>query len=162
MEALSISCRNKHWSQYFNQILFSSISYLTICPAVVVQAALDSRAACDQCLFLQLMLSPSILKSVFELRTWITKVHVIFSHQTIIPLMCCDFPLNYRRKSGTRLFKQFFLWWDVGLGYIRYRHSTTMQCMKKSKTPMLQKENISNWIFNKQSMKWYNITGFQQ
>ena len=46
METLSISCRNKHWSQYFNQILFSSTGYLTICPAVVVQAVLDSRAAC--------------------------------------------------------------------------------------------------------------------
>ena len=46
MEALSISCRNKHWSQYFNQILFSSTGYLTICLAVMVQAALDSRTAC--------------------------------------------------------------------------------------------------------------------
>ena len=46
MEALSISCRNKHWSQYFNLILFSSTCCLTICPAVIVQAALESRAAC--------------------------------------------------------------------------------------------------------------------
>ena len=97
MEALSISCRNKHWSQYLNRILFTSTGYLTIFPAVVVQAVLDSRAACtttsvhivrwlvdennirlkycDQCLFLQLMLSTSILKSIFEIRTWITKVH---------------------------------------------------------------------------------------
>ena len=29
---------------------------------------------CDQCLFLQLMLSASILKSIFEFRTWITNV----------------------------------------------------------------------------------------
>ena len=29
--ALSIDCRNKHWSQYFNQILISSTGYLTIC-----------------------------------------------------------------------------------------------------------------------------------
>ena len=39
MEALSISCINKHWSQYFNRILFSSTGYLSICPA-------ESRAAC--------------------------------------------------------------------------------------------------------------------
>ena len=45
MEALSISCRNKHWSKYFHRILISSTGYLTICPAVVVQAALESRAA---------------------------------------------------------------------------------------------------------------------
>ena len=46
MEALSISCRNKHVSQYSNRILISSTGYLAICPAVVVLAALDSRAAC--------------------------------------------------------------------------------------------------------------------
>ena len=48
MEALSISCRNKHWSQYFNWILFSSTptGYLTICLAKGLQAALESRAAC--------------------------------------------------------------------------------------------------------------------
>ena len=84
MEALSISCRNKHWSKYFHRILISSTGYLTICLAIVVQAALESRAACttiarhivrwpvdeikirlkhcDQCLFLQSMLSASIFK----------------------------------------------------------------------------------------------------
>ena len=46
MEALSIGCWNKHWPQYFNRIFISSTGYLTICPAIVVQAALESRAAC--------------------------------------------------------------------------------------------------------------------
>ena len=41
-------------------------------------------------------------------RSKLNKKNYFFFHQTIIPLMCCDFPLNYRRKSGTRLFKQFF------------------------------------------------------
>ena len=89
MEALSIDCRNKHWSQCFNRILIWSSGSTSICPAVVVQAALDSRAACtttaghievepvdeikiglkhcDQCLFLQPMLSGSKFKSFFVL-----------------------------------------------------------------------------------------------
>ena len=46
MDARIIDCRNKHWSQYFNQILFLSTGYFTLCPAVVMQAALESRAAC--------------------------------------------------------------------------------------------------------------------
>ena len=96
MEALSIDCRNKHWSQCFNQILISSTGYLTIHPAVVVQAALESRAACTttaghievepadeikirlkhcgQCLFLQSMLSASIFKWIFDFRIWIPNV----------------------------------------------------------------------------------------
>ena len=109
MEALSISCRNKYWSQYFNRILFSSTGYLTICLAVVVQAALESRAAStttawhsgilwdnqlmkskfdnkyfDQCLFLQLILSASILKSIFEFRTWITNVLTTYNNNVLI------------------------------------------------------------------------------
>ena len=32
MEALSVSCRNKHWSKYVHWILISSTCYLTICP----------------------------------------------------------------------------------------------------------------------------------
>ena len=84
---LSIDFRNKHWSQCFNLILIWSSGLSTICPAVVVQAALDSRAACtttaerivlkpldqikirlkhcDQCLFLQSMLSATIFKYIF-------------------------------------------------------------------------------------------------
>ena len=46
MEALGISCRNKQWSKYFHLILISSTGYLTICPAVLVQAALEPWAAC--------------------------------------------------------------------------------------------------------------------
>ena len=87
---LSIGCRNKHWSQCFNQILISSTGLIAPGPAVVVQAALDSRAACtrtagpgvtkpvneikiwlkhcDQCYFWQLMLSARIFKSIFEFR----------------------------------------------------------------------------------------------
>ena len=92
MEALSIDCRNKHWSQCFNQILIlsSGLRLSTIRPAVVVQAALESRAACTttaghievepadeikirlkhcgQCLFLQSMLSASIFKWIFDFR----------------------------------------------------------------------------------------------
>ena len=47
MEALSIGAvevNADHWSFY--QIWISSIGYLPIFPAIVVQAALDSRAAC--------------------------------------------------------------------------------------------------------------------
>ena len=46
MQALCIDCRNKHWSQYFNQILIKLTGLITPGPAIVVQAALDSRAAC--------------------------------------------------------------------------------------------------------------------
>ena len=88
--ALSIGCRNKHWSQCFNQILISSTGLITPGPAVVVQAALESRAACtrtarpgvikpfneiiiwleysDQCMILQPMLSATIFKSIFDFR----------------------------------------------------------------------------------------------
>ena len=91
--ALSIGCRNKHWSQCFNQILISLTGLISSGPSIVVQAALDSRAACtttagpevvkpvdeikiwlkhcDQCLFLQPMLSATIFKSFFEFRIWI-------------------------------------------------------------------------------------------
>ena len=41
MEALSIGCRNKYRSQCFNQILISSTGLATVCPAVVVKAALS-------------------------------------------------------------------------------------------------------------------------
>ena len=44
MEALSIGFRNIHWSFY--QILISSTVYPSICLVIVVQADLDSRAAC--------------------------------------------------------------------------------------------------------------------
>ena len=79
MEALSIYCRNKHWSQCFNWILISSAGSPSVCLATVVLAVLDSRAAsttvagqtegqpadeikirlkhCDQYLFLQYMLN---------------------------------------------------------------------------------------------------------
>ena len=92
--ALSIGCRIMHWSLYFNQILISSTGLIT--PAVVMQAALESRAACtttagpgvikpvsetkiwlkhfDQWLFLQPMLSATIFKSIFEFRIWIPNV----------------------------------------------------------------------------------------
>ena len=100
MEVLSISCRNNYWSQYFNRILFSSTSYLTIWLAIVVQAALDSRTACtttarpgvikpvdeikiwlkhcDQCLFLQPMLSARSIKSIFEFRICIPSRYVLY------------------------------------------------------------------------------------
>ena len=96
MEALSIDCRNKHWPQCFNRILISSAGSTSICPAIVVQAALDSRAACTttaehievepadeikirfkhcgQCLFLQYMLSASIFKWIFDFQIWIPSV----------------------------------------------------------------------------------------
>ena len=94
-----MSCRNKHWSQYFNRILISSTGHFTICPAIVVQAALDSRAACTtmaehievepadeikirlkhcgQCLFLQYMLSASIFIWIFDFQIWIPIVHCV-------------------------------------------------------------------------------------
>ena len=65
MEALSISYRNKYWSQCFNQILISSTGYLTICPAVVVQAALGSRAACTT------TVGQTVAKPVDEIKTWL-------------------------------------------------------------------------------------------
>ena len=96
IEALSIDCRNKHWSICFNRILISSTGLIAISPAVLVQAAMESRAACittagliaikpvdeiniwlkhcDQCWFLQPMLSASIFKLFFEFRTWIPNV----------------------------------------------------------------------------------------
>ena len=102
--ALSIDCRNKHWSQCFNRILIWSSGLSTICLAVVVQAALESRAACTttaghievepadeikirlkhcgQCLFLQSMLSASIFKWIFDFRIWIPNIHSYF--KTII------------------------------------------------------------------------------
>ena len=95
MEAVSIDCRNKHWSQCFNQILISSTYLVTVCSAIAVQAALESRAACtttagpivikpvdefkiwlkhsDQCLFLQPILSASIFKLIFGFCTWIPR-----------------------------------------------------------------------------------------
>ena len=95
MEALSISSRNKHWSKYFHQILISSTGYLTICLAIVVQAALESRAACTttaehidywievgQCLFLQSMQSASIFKWIFDFRIWIPNL-ITLSHTGI-------------------------------------------------------------------------------
>ena len=97
MEALSIDCRNKHWPQCFNRILISSAGSTSICSAVVVQAALDFRAACTttakhievepadeikiwlkhcgQCLFLQSMLSASIFKWIFDFQIWIPIIH---------------------------------------------------------------------------------------
>ena len=94
---LSICLRKKHWLQFFNQILISLTGLTTSGPAVVVQAALESRAACtttaglemvkpvdeikiwlkhcDQCLFLQSMLSASIFKSIFYFRIWIPTLH---------------------------------------------------------------------------------------
>ena len=96
MEALSIYCRNKHWPQCLNRILISSAGSTSICSAIVVQAALESRAACTttaghievepadeikirlkhcgQCLFLQSMLSASIFKWIFDFRIWISIV----------------------------------------------------------------------------------------
>ena len=88
--ALGIGCRNKPWTQGFNQNLISSTGWTTSGPAVVVQAALDSRAACTttagpevvqpvdeikfwlkhcvQGLFLHPMLSATIFLSIFEFR----------------------------------------------------------------------------------------------
>ena len=40
-----IGCRNKHFSQCFNQILISSTGLATVCLGIVVQAALEARAA---------------------------------------------------------------------------------------------------------------------
>ena len=38
MEALCIDYRNKHWSQYYNQILIQSTGYRTISLAIMVLA----------------------------------------------------------------------------------------------------------------------------
>ena len=43
--ALKIGCRNMFWSQCFNQKLISRSGWTTLGPAIVVQAALDTRAA---------------------------------------------------------------------------------------------------------------------
>ena len=94
--ALSIGCRNKPWTQCFNQNLISSTGWTTSDPAVVVQAALESSAACTtmagpevvqpvdeikfwlkhfvQGLFLKPMLSATIFLSIFEFRIWIPTV----------------------------------------------------------------------------------------
>ena len=104
--ALSIGCRNKHWSQCFNQILISLTGLTTSGTAVVVQVALESRAACattarhkvvkppdeikiwlkhcDQCLFLQPILSTTIFISIFEFRIWIPSVHTSMCSKNII------------------------------------------------------------------------------
>ena len=62
MEALSIGCRKKHGSQCFNQILISSTGLITIGLTIVVQAALDSRAACTT------MAGPVVIKPVDEIK----------------------------------------------------------------------------------------------
>ena len=106
MEPLSIDCRNKHWPQCFNRILISSAGSTSICSAVVVQAALESRAACTttaghievepadeikirfkhcgQCLFLQSMLSASIFKWIFDF--WIGIPNVGEGRRTFLKL----------------------------------------------------------------------------
>ena len=92
--ALRMGFRNKHWSQHFNQILILLTGLYTPGPAHVMLAALDIRGSsqhhndwavmskvinkikfwlkrCDQCLFLQPMLSVRISKSIFDFRIWI-------------------------------------------------------------------------------------------
>ena len=109
--ALSIGCRNKPWTQCFNQNLISSTGWTTSGPAVVLQAALESSAACTttagpevvqpmdeikfwlkhcaQGLFLQPMLSATIYLSIFEFRICIPnlKPFIIFNAWLIITVI---------------------------------------------------------------------------
>ena len=50
MEALSMGCKNKYWSQCFNQIFIPSTGLVTVCPAIVVQAEVFISAAYAECL----------------------------------------------------------------------------------------------------------------
>ena len=83
--ALSIGCRNKHISQRFNQILILLISLLSLWSPVQVvphglglghinQSIIIKIKCCDQCLFLQPILSARILKSFFDFHIWIPNV----------------------------------------------------------------------------------------
>ena len=65
MEALGMGCRNGHWSQCSNQILISSTGLVASGPAVVVQAALESRAACCTT-----TARPEATKPVDEIKIW--------------------------------------------------------------------------------------------
>ena len=79
--ALKIECRNMPWSQCFNQNLISRTGWTTLGTAIMVQAALDTRAAnttmagpkvvqplnfwlkhCDQNIFLHPILSATSFK----------------------------------------------------------------------------------------------------
>ena len=65
MEALSMGCRNKHESQCFNPILISSTGFTTVHLAILVQAALDSRAACTTTTAGQTVVN-QLMKSKFD------------------------------------------------------------------------------------------------
>ena len=60
--ALSIGCRNIHWSQCFNQILISKTILTTSVLATVMQSALESRAACPT------ETRPEVVKPVDEIK----------------------------------------------------------------------------------------------
>ena len=115
MEALSIGCRNKHWSliilSNFDFINWLSLNMPGCCGAGCSglksslyhncilrdnQSMLSKfdKMISDQCLFLQPILSTSILNYFFEFQTWITNrylyVKMLRNHPVFYKLLFYD------------------------------------------------------------------------
>jgi hypothetical protein len=99
MEALSIGCRNKHWSQCFNQILISSTGLISSGPAIVVQAALESRAACTT------TAGPEVVRRGWIQSTLCYDLHGLTSHNLLsiyTVLRSTQFVFNLHGIQSTR------------------------------------------------------------